>query len=117
MRSRSLPIRFLGLKLENCGLECINTSQNFFRNSLYRTGLHESFIDELKLDINNTSQELIAKKLFDEITLLFVRKTLARDWFYVFRAYSHPPSLRRNLIQGKLSQYSSNISSFSDITF
>ena len=100
-RRRTAQIRFLGLSLEKCGLDCMNISHNFFRNNLYRTGLHEAFIDELKLDAYNTSRQMIVKKFLDEITLLFVKKELPPNWFFVFRAYTHPPFVQENLIKGK----------------
>lgn len=97
---RRRPLRFLGIKMDWCGLENISINENFFRNNLHRTGLRETFIDELKLGIDSTSQQLIVKRMLDRITLLFVDEALFPDWFSVFRNYLHPRPTRSNLCQG-----------------
>ena len=99
---RSKPIRFLGLRLDNCGLDCLNILHNYFRNNLHRMGLDEIFIDQLKLDTERTVIQSLVRELLNEITRLFVDGKLARKWFSVFEDYTHPESLKKNLINGKL---------------
>ena len=97
---RSKPIRFLGLRLDNCGLDCLNILHNYFRNNLHRTGLDEIFIDQLKLDTERTVIQSLVRELLNEITRLFVDGKLARKWFSVFEDYTYPESLKKTLING-----------------
>lgn len=99
------PLRFLGLRLDACGLKHMNVPASDFRNNLYRTGLHEAFIDELKLDSNCISRQELVRKLLERITLLFVDDNLATDWFSVFQEHLHPPHVRNNLTQGRFYRY------------
>ena len=92
---RTWPLRFLGLNLEKCGLECLHALHNAFRNNLWRTGMDEAFIDGLK-----TGDEPV-RLVLDEITRLFVEDGLAQNWFSVFAKYTHPESLKKNLSNGK----------------
>ena len=92
---RNKPLRFLGLNLEKCGLECLHALHNAFRNNLWRTGMDEAFIDGLK------TGDGPVRLVLDEISRLFVEDGLAQNWFSIFANYTHPESLKKNLINGK----------------
>ena len=98
------------MKLENCGLECLHVRPSSFRNILYKTGLDDAFIEQLKIscekNMNKTaeedSQRMVVTQVLEEITQLFVEDDLTQDWFSVFETSAHPDSLRKNLRSGKL---------------
>ena len=101
-RELSKPVRFLGMKLEKCNLECLNALHNSFRNNLYNTGMDEAFVDNLKIWSADGSKKRAVRKLFEEVTRLFIDEGLTEDWFSVFEDSTHPISLRKNLTNGKL---------------
>jgi len=96
-RELSKPVRFLGMKLEKCNLECLNALHNSFRNNLYNTGMDEAFVDNLKIWSADGSKKRAVRKLFEEVTRLFIDEGLTEDWFSVFEDSTHPISLRKNL--------------------
>ena len=100
-RVRNKPVRFLGMQLENCGLECLHVHPSSFRNTLYKTGLDDEFIEQLKLDCEEHAQRVVVTQVLEEITRLFVKDDLIDNWFSVFETSAHPDSLRKNLTLGK----------------
>ena len=101
-RERNKPVRFLGMKFEKCDLECLNAVHNSFRNNLYKTGMDEAFVDELKIWSEDGAKKKAVRKLLEEVTRLFVEDDLTENWFSVFEDSTHPISLRKNLTNGKL---------------
>jgi len=97
-RESNKPVRFLGMKLENCDLECLHVHPSSFRNILYKTGLDDAFIEQLKLGCEQHTQRMVVTQVLEEITRLFVKDDLTQDWFSVFESSAHPDSLRKNLI-------------------
>ena len=101
-RERNKPVRFLGMKLEKCNLDCLNAVHTSIRNNLYKTGLDEAFVDELKIWSEDGVRKTAVRKLLEEITRLFVEEDLTDNWFSVFKDSVHPSSLQKNLTNGKL---------------
>ena len=101
-RERNKPVRFLGMKLDKCDLECLHVHPSSFRNILYKTGLDDAFIEQLKLGCEQHTQRMVVTQVLEEITRLFVKDDLTQNWFSVFETSAHPDSLRKNLSSGKL---------------
>ena len=95
------PIRFLGMSFPRCSLENISIHASNLRNQLYKTGLHDDFIEELKLDLEAKARSKVIKKVFERITHKFIKGELKADWFDVFGENLHPKPTRENLISSK----------------
>ncbi len=102
---RESPFRFLGLKLEHCGLENVKVTHNLFKNNLYKTGIHETYVEEIGLSDGKVPAGLITKELLARISYMFSDGKLERDWFGVFRENLWPDDARKNLIQGNFVIY------------
>ena len=100
-REMNEPVRFLGMKLEKCNLECLNPLYSL-RNNLCEVGLDEAFVDDLKAWSENGVKKTAVRRLLEEVTRLFVEEDLTENWFSVFEDSTHPMSLRKNLTNGKL---------------
>ena len=89
------------MSFPHCSLMNISIHASDLRNRLYKTGLHNDFIEELKLDLEAKARSKVIKKVFNRITHKLVNGELKTGWFDVFGDNVHPEPTRQNLISSK----------------
>eukprot|EP00794_Sanderia_malayensis_P004386 gene4386-4970_t len=100
--SSKSPFRFLGLQLENCGLNDINLASVDVTTRFHLAGIHESFETEIKNVAQNKSWQMATKMVLNHLTNKFRCRELPRDWFRIFELV-WPEHARRRL--NKVLQY------------